>query len=186
MEKLKCVWLRDIDRGRLEGYMDVVMKKIGISMGIYMSLIMSFFLALTGMGASGHFNIPGFIVSFLVSFMISLVISFLVPMGKVNKSLEMKHNLRPGALKTRGIEALVSNLIYTPILTLCMVTLAYFKAKNASGNGEGIPFIPAFLKSLGLCFIVGYILIFIFQDLIMKHLFKKYKINPGEGAKQSE
>ncbi|MBR0515548.1 MAG: hypothetical protein IJJ89_01760, partial [Eubacterium sp.] len=62
--------------------------------------------------------------------------------------------------------------------------------KQSDGHAD-IPFVPMFLKSLIICLIVGYILIFIIQPMLMNMLFKKYKVGrysegrpgaPGPGA----
>ena len=63
------------------------------------------------------------------------------------------------------METLVSDLIYTPIITVIMSTVAYFMATS---NGAQIPYVPMLLKSLLVCFLVGYVLIFIFAPLFMR------------------
>ena len=108
--------------------MEQTMKKIGKEMSIYMSIAMSLFLSLTGTLTSGHFTIPGFIISFLISTVISMIIGLIVPMGKVNNSVERKLGLEQGSMKARCIDSLISDLIYTPIMTLCMVSFAYMMA----------------------------------------------------------
>ncbi|SEG02008.1 hypothetical protein SAMN04487934_106143 [Eubacterium ruminantium] len=160
--------------------MEQTMKKIGLEMNICMSIVMSVFLSLAGMLSSGHFAIPGYLISLAVSIVISLIIGFLVPMGKVNMSLERKMNLRPGSMKARCIESLISDFIYTPIMTICMVSLAYMKIKKESHGHADVPFVPMFLKSLAICLVVGYLLIFIFQPLIMNMLFKKHNVEPSK------
>ena len=171
--------------------MEQTMKKIGKEMSICMSIAMSLFLSLTGTLTSGHFTIPGFIISFLISTVISMIIGLIVPMGKVNNSVERKLGLEQGSMKARCIDSLISDLIYTPIMTLCMVSFAYMMAMKQSDGHADIPFVPMFLKSLIICLIVGYILIFIIQPMLMNMLFKKYKVGrysegrpgaPGPGA----
>lgn len=145
------------------------MKKIGIQMSLLMGVTLSFFLSLTGVLSSGQFTIPGFLINFLISFVISLIIGFLVPMKKVNDSLDAKLGLQPYTLKTRLFESLISDLIYTPLITLCMITLAHH---NAAAHGAQIPYVPMLLRGLLLSLAVGYVLIFIFMPLFMKLVLK--------------
>ncbi|MBR1815069.1 MAG: hypothetical protein IJ763_00035 [Lachnospiraceae bacterium] len=154
------------------------MKKIGRQMSILMGVTLSFFLSLTGLLASGKFNVAGWLISFLISTVISLIIGFLVPMKKVTDSVNNKLNLTPGKLGTRCMESLMSDLIYTPIITLAMVFMAY---KKATAHGAKIPFIAMFGKSLVLCMVVGFILIFIFMPIYMRLVFKKNGIGGPEG-----
>ena len=154
------------------------MKKVGSQMSLLMGVTLSFCLSLTGnlMGAkqSGGFSVPGFLISFVVSTIISLIIGFFVPMKKVNDSVCGSLNLKPGQMGTRLMESLIADIIYTPVMTLIMVFLAY---KQATSHGAQIPFLPMFLSSLVVCLIVGYILIFIFMPLYMKLVMKKNGLN---------
>lgn len=151
-----------------------VMRKVGMQMSLLMGVTLSFCLSLVGnlMGAkqSGAFSVVGFLIGFVISTIVSLVIGFIVPIKKVNDSICGKLNLEPGAMVTRFVESLISDIIYTPIMTLLMVFLAY---KQATSHGAQIPFLPMFLSSLVVCLIVGYILIFIFMPLYMKLVMKK-------------
>lgn len=150
------------------------MKKIGMGMNIRMALMMSFCLSLIGTLTSGHFTIPGFIISFLISTVISLLIGFIVPIPKANAAMGRKFHLQQGTIKARLAESLVSNLIYTPLMTFVMVLFAYLMTMKQSGGMAELSFGPMFLKSLIICFIAGYVLIFIFQPLFLKSLLKKY------------
>ncbi|MCR5356985.1 MAG: hypothetical protein K6E63_06220 [Lachnospiraceae bacterium] len=153
-----------------------IMKKIGKQMGIRMGLLMSFSLALIGTLTSGHFTIPAFLISFVISTVVSVIIGLIIPVGKVSSDACRKHNLAPGSLKARRLESLISDLIYTPIMTLIMVSFAYFMVKK-SGAEAAPPFIMMFLRSFVICMIAGYILIFIFMPLFLKQLLKKEGIS---------
>ena len=146
------------------------MRQAGLKIGLLMGVTLSFFLSLTGSLTSGHFNLAGWILSFLMSTVISLVISFLVPMKKVHNAIEKKFDLAPDSVSARCIESLVSDLIYTPFITFCMVFLSY---KMATARGAQLHLLPMFLSSLMVCFIIGFILIFVFvpffSKLILKH-----------------
>jgi hypothetical protein len=160
--------------------MEEMMKKIGRGMSICMGLTMSFCLSLVGTLTSGHFTVPGFIISFIVSTIISLIIGFLIPMGKVTNALSGKLGLKQGTLPEKLFSSLISNLIYTPIMTFCMVFLAYQMAMKQSGGMAQLNFLGMFLPSLIICFIVGYVLILIFQPLFFKMLMAKYAGNEGK------
>ena len=148
------------------------MKNIGLKMSLLMSVTMSFFLSLTGNLTSGHFTVMGFIVSFLISMVISFIIGMAVPMNRLNDKLF--GNMERG-LKRRCLETLISDLVYTPVITLAMIIMAH---KQATAHGAKIPFIPMFLEALIISLVVGYIIIFIVQPLFLKLLMK----NSGAGA----
>ena len=158
-----------------------MMKKIGMQMSILMGITLSFFLSLSGNLLSGHFTIAGFLVSFAVSTMISLVIGFRVPVRKISQQLCKMLTLKPHSLSELSIESLVSDIAYTPIITLCMVFLAY---KIAVKHGASINFTRMFVPALIISMILGYVLIFIFQPLYLKILFKANHIDPKNQAPQ--
>ena len=145
------------------------MKKIGLIMSILMGITLSFFLSLMGNIISGHFTLQGWIISFLLSLVISLIIGFLVPMKKVNDHFCGRYGLAPGKISTKCVESLISDLIYTPVITIAMVVFAYI---SATSHGAQIPLLPMLLSSLIVCLAVGFVLIFIFQPLYLKMLMK--------------
>ena len=149
-----------------------MMKRIGRRMGIRMSLLMSFALSVIGPLSAGQFTIPGFIISFIISTVISMLISLIIPIGKITNDLSRKWKLEDGTLKKHAIESLISDTIYTPIITLVMVSFAYMQIMKSSGGHAQVPFIPMFLKSLIICYIAGYILVFIFQPMFLKSIMK--------------
>ena len=165
------------------------MKKVARWMSLLMGITLSFCMSLTGLLSSlrnTDYTVPRFLVSllinFAVSFVISMIIGLLIPMKKVADSLDRKLGLQPGKLGTRLFETFISDLIYTPLMTLIMVFIAY---KQATSHGAKIPFVPMFLTSLGLCFAVAYVIIFFVTPVYMKISFKKAGIpmqRPGEGG----
>lgn len=154
------------------------MKKISREMSVLMGVTLSFCLSLTGNLSSGHFTFIGFLSSFIVSLIISLIIGFLVPMKKVTDSLVAKLHLEPYPLGRHLFEAFISDLIYTPIITLCMVSLAYMMATR---QGAQMPYGPMLGKSMILSMAVGYLLIFFFMPLYMKIVLKRNGVIPGAG-----
>ena len=145
-------------------------KRIGRDMGIVMGLTISLLLSFVGTFTSGQFTVPGFIISFLASFAVSLVLGFFIPMRKIADNVCRKASAENGILKKKLLEALVSDLIYTPIMTLLMVTLAY---KNATSHGAQLNYVPMFLRSLVISLLAAYGFIYLVTPLCMKLVFKK-------------
>lgn len=146
------------------------MKKAGIMIALCMGVVMSFFLSLIGTLTSGHFTVPGFLLSFVVSTVISFIIGLIVPMGRIHQSLHRKIPNKIGALL---VTTLISDLIYTPFMTLTMVSLAYAGIMRQSGGMAQVPFIPMFLRALVISMVAGYILIAVVQPLIFGFFMKK-------------
>ncbi len=152
-----------------------MMRRVGRNMSIAMGFLMSFCLSLIGTLTSGHFTFPGFFISFLVSCVVSILIGFVVPVGKVNAALCRKWRLKPGELKTRCIESMISNVIYTPLMTLIMVGLAYQQVRRNAP--EPVPFLPMFLRSLLICFVAGYVIIFLCMPVLLGFFMKREGIS---------
>ena len=153
-------------------------KLVGRYMNIMMGVLMSFSLSLVGNIVSGHFSIPGFITSFIISLVISVMLGFVVRIGQINQNVGRRFDLQPGTIKTRIVESLISDLIYTPLLTFIMVAYSVSMAIKNSGGKAQISILSEFLHSLWICFIVGFVLIFIFQPIILKISMKKAGIDP--------
>lgn len=179
------------------------MKKVGILMSIYMGITMSLCLSVIGnlTGSKGGFILPLFLITLAVSLIISLLIGFLVPMGKISRGIHEKVHGPAGAL----VDAFVSDLIYTPVITLAMVTLVRrvlpvlvsmgaMRSAMAGGASEEAakqagaeavaavlssfpPFPVMFFGSFVICMIAGFVLILIFQPLYMKLAMKQCGIN---------
>ena len=166
------------------------MRKIGLAMNILMGVSLSFFLSLTGLLASGHFELKAWLVSFGASAILSLLIGFFVPVRKIALSVCGRCGLHERTLPFHCMDSLVSDLIYTPLITLLMVALAFFGAKRGidAAIAEGVPaqsiqapnFFPMFAHSLLISLVVGYILIFILQPLFLRLLLGKKQNAPEE------
>ncbi|MBQ4251553.1 MAG: hypothetical protein II704_00750 [Erysipelotrichaceae bacterium] len=147
------------------------MKKAGQLIGLLMGLTMSFCLSLIGMVSAGQFSVPGFLKSFVISFIISLLLGLLIPVRKISTSLVRKCGLKPGTLKARLMESLVTTLTYSPIMTLIMVWMAW---KQATSHGARIPFGPMLLKSEIISLIGAFVISFLtaplWTSLVMKRV----------------
>lgn len=111
--------------------MNNTMKKMGLSMSVLMGLTMSFILSLVGTLGSGHFTVPGWLRSFVISLVISLVIGFVIPMKQVSDAACSKAGISVNTTKGRLFSALISDLIYTPLITVIMVSVAITGAGKA-------------------------------------------------------
>ena len=152
------------------------MKAIMIKMTIFMGVIMSFVLSLVGTLLGGHFTVVSWLISFAISFVISLIIGFAVPIKKLGDMACNKFNVIPESLKGTLISAIISDLIYTPIITIIMVTVMLKNAvmhlppeaaAHAPTVGQVLPL------SLIVCLLVGYVVIVIVQPLLIKTLIRK-------------
>ena len=175
--------------------MEQKMKQVGRQMSLYMGLVMSACLSVVGVLtgnignlAAGRIGVPQLIVSvlisFAISFAISLLIGFLVPIHKVSASVAK--NMKPG-IGRRCLETLVSDLIYTPVITLAMTAFAYMQVMRASGGKAPLSYGPMFSSSLAICMVVGFILIYIFTPILLKRTMNKYGVSlPPQGPVRKE
>ncbi len=156
-----------------------IMKKIGREMSILMGVSLSLILSLVGNLSSGHFTPVGFLVSFIASTLLSLLISFLVPFKKLTTALDAALGIKSGTLNARLFESLVSDLLYTPLITLSMVLLAWNMMCRQAPPEAQIPFLPMFLHSLLLCLVIGYVLIFFLTPLYLNLTLRRNGITPS-------
>ena len=157
--------------------MEKQMRAIGMKVALAMALLMSFGLSLTGnLMAERPPEMPliasviGFIECFVLSFAISFAIGIIVPMPKVNAALARKFHLQPRTLKAHIVESIASNLIYTPLITTAMVLFVYF---TMIPEGHKPPFLPMFIHSQVVCFIVAQGLIFALVPIVLKMVLPK-------------
>ena len=153
------------------------MRKIGIKIAFIMALLMSFALSLTGNLLAEHPPempmrpiIMGFLACFVISFIVSFAIGIIVPIPKVNAALARKFHLQPHTPKAHLVESVTSNLIYTPLITTVMVTFVYLVLMPA---GHKPPFLPMFIHSQVVCFIVAQVLILVCVPPIVKMVLPK-------------
>ncbi|MCR5476831.1 MAG: hypothetical protein K6E92_04300 [Lachnospiraceae bacterium] len=164
--------------------MEQIMKKVGMKVSIFMGISLSFCLSLVGNLLSGKFSFPMFLISFAASTLISLVIGFLVPMKKVGDAVTK--GMERGSVKARLVESAVSDLIYTPVITLCMVALVRAVVPKMAPVPVSFPPFPLmFVKSLVICLVVAFALIYLLQPVFLKAAMKKYGVGgpggPGAG-----
>ncbi|MBR3666847.1 MAG: hypothetical protein IKN66_06780 [Ruminococcus sp.] len=157
------------------------MKKIGITMSLLMGVTLSFFLSLVGnLTGGGGFKLPAFLISFAASTVISLIIGFVIPMAKVERGAVKAMGLNESSVPAKLVSALISDLIYTPVITLAMIALARKMAmKMSHGHAPLPPFMVMFLKSLIISLIVAYIIIFIVTPIFKKIAFKAAGVDPA-------
>lgn len=152
------------------------MKKIATLMSIYMGIIMSLVLSLVGTLTSGHFTMISWMISFGISLVISLLIGFLVPVKRIGDAACKACSVEPLSMKGNALSSLVSDVIYTPLITVIMVVVMLKMAAAHAPEGAQIPTVGYVLPaSLIICLIVGYIVIAIMQPVLINALMKKYK-----------
>ena len=142
--------------------MDDATREFGKKMNILMSGTMSVVLSLFGTLTSGQFTWMGFLSSVVISFIVAFLIGLLIPSKKITADFDQKHGIDPNSTKGRLVNTLISDLIYTPILTLVMVFVAW------RGTGGAAPFLPMFFSSLIKMLIVAYILIWFVEPVLVK------------------
>ena len=164
-----------------------VMVKMTVLMGLTMSLVLSLVGSVLGMVHSGSFSVPGWFISFFISLIISLIIGFLIPVKKVTDSVCKKAGAEPASPKGNLLGALISDFIYTPVITVIMVMVNVNGARRsmpaevlAEAVAQGrAPTVGRILPlSLIVCFIVGFIVIAVIQPVFLKMLTRNLK-GPG-------
>ena len=150
--------------------MTMDMKKTGQKISLLMGLSMSCVLTLVGLLSAGKFSVQGFLSGFAVSFIVSMIIGLIIPMKKVSDAVTGRFNRLPGTLKARLLEALVSDVLYSPLMTFIMVYIAW---RQATAHGARIPLGPMLLKSEIISFIAAFILSFVLTPVFMNMLMRK-------------
>lgn len=159
------------------------MKRVGFLVSVLTCLTLSICLPFVGVIQSGSFRVGMYLLNFTLSFAISFIISLVFPAIKVNMYLEKRFRLKIGSLKARLVETLVSDLIYTPVISIIMTTLAWYGMKS---SGEQIPpYIGMILVSLLISFAAAYVIIFITVPLYLKLAMKIMDI-PAPGRSPDE
>ena len=146
-------------------------------MSLLMGISLSFALSLYGNLSSGHFSVPAFLVSFLLSTFISIMISMFVPMPKLEEKCCSKLGINPHSPGGNAVTALLSDLIYTPVITLAMTALAYTQAVK---HGASASFGAMFLISLLISLLIGFVLIFLLKPLYLRIVLKMHGIDPEQ------
>ena len=146
------------------------MKKLGQKISLLMALSMSCVLTLVGLLSAGKFSVQGFLSGFAVSFIVSMIIGLIIPMKKVSDAVTGRVNRLPGTLKARLLEALGSDVLYSPLMTFIMVYIAW---RQATAHGAMIPLGPMLLKSEIISFIAAFNLSFFLTPVFMNMLMRK-------------
>lgn len=155
------------------------MRKVGMIMTLLMGATLSFCLSLIGnLTSEEGFKLIPFLISFAASFAISLLIGFIVPMSKLESGAVKAVKLREQSLPANMVSALVSDLIYTPVITLAMIALARKMAlKMSHGHAHLPPFGTMYVKSLIISFIAAFFIIFIVMPIYLKLAMKLAGVN---------
>ena len=153
------------------------MKDIEKTMGLLMGVSLSFILTLTGLLSSGTFTILAFLSNFLISLLISTLVTKAIPLKKISSFLAECLHLRQGSLSYRLFDALISDLLMSPLMTFIMVSMAH---KQATAHGAKIPFGPMLMKAELISFIVAYVALFFLSPFFLRIAMKKAGIDPQQ------
>ncbi len=156
------------------------MKKVGIYMTLLMGVTLSFCLSLTGILTSGEgFQLKSFLISFAASTIISIIIGLVVPMRKLEGAAIKAIDIEEHSMPAKIVSALISDLIYTPFITLAMIALARKMAmKMSNGRAQLPPFDLMYLKSFAISFVVAFVIIMIVTPVYLKLSMKLAGVNP--------
>ena len=144
-------------------------RKMMFKMSILMGATMSFALTAIGLLSAGRFTVPGFMINFLISFCISMFLGLVLPVGRMKAWAAKKASCPPGSLKARVVDALVTALIYSPLMTFVMVSLAH---RQAISHGADVPFWPMLMRSEFISIICAFLLGLATAPVYAKILFK--------------
>lgn len=148
------------------------MKKVSTFMNLTMGVTLSFCMSLIGnLTSEKGFTIVGFLVSFVASFLISLFIGFNIRIGMIEGMICGMAGAKRGSMKARFLETVISDVVYTPLMTFCMVLLAWFM------SGKAFPFGPVFFRSFLISLAAAFIIIFIVKPLYFNAAVKKYDVD---------
>ena len=159
------------------------MKRVGLVISIFMCATLSLCLPMIGVISSliqsGKFQLGMYLLNFIISFLISFLISMFLPTARINMALERKFGLKCHQLKTRILEAAISDLIYTPLLSVSMSSLAWYNIKELVGNAP--PYLPMVISSLLISLAVAFIIIFIALPLYMRLALRICDVDVSKG-----
>ena len=156
------------------------MKKVGVHMNILMGFVISLCLSTTNTMAAEKPDMYTWLISFGTSALISFAVSFIIPMRKIEGGALHALKIKERTLPAKLISTFISDLIYTPFLTLAMVALVRMIVTKASnGHAHFPPFPIMFIKSFIFSFVVAYCIIYILQPLILRFVLKANGIAPS-------
>ena len=146
------------------------MRNYGKKMSLCMGIMMSLCLSAIGLLSANAFTPYAFLLNFAISFVIVSIVSRFFDAGMISMKVLRKKGIDPKSFKGRVLQALISDLIYSPIMTFVMVTIAYAMAAR---NGIKIPYILMLLKGMAVSFVAAFFLCLIFTPIFEKILMKK-------------
>lgn len=157
------------------------MKKVGFHMNILMGFVISLCLSTTNTMAAEKPDMYTWLISFGTSALISFAVSFIIPIRKIEGGALHALKIKERTLPAKLISTFISDLIYTPFLTLAMIALVRMIVTKASnGHAHFPPFPIMFIKSFIFSFVVAYCIIYIFQPLILRFVLKANGIDPSK------
>ena len=156
----------NMDIENSQNNMQVFAKQMSICMGIMMSSSLTFI----GLLGAGNLSFPSFILNFVISFTVISVVGRFFDAGKISLDILQKHDIDPHSMKGRIMQALITDLIYSPIMTFIMTLIGYFMATR---QGVQISYFPMFFKALITSVIAAFFLCLIFTPIFEKLIMKR-------------
>ncbi len=165
---------------------------IGIGMGLTMSMVMSIVGSVMGVmdarAKAGEANLPPFVVMLLPSLLVSLLVAsvlsiglgLIIPMNKISGGLGKA--TRAKGMELRIMQAFVSDLLYTPAISLIMSFVSAIFFAKVPAKAVFPVALKSFVRSFPIEFVLALIAIIIVEPIIKKAAVKKYA--PG-GLKES-
>ena len=137
--------------------------------GMIMSVLMSLTLTVVGLLSAGHFTIPGFLISFVVGLVISFLIRKHISISNILADFYKKSKIKPNSLKGNIIEAIIIDLLHSPLICTINICFAYF---NATSHGARISFLPMWSKALLMSILCSFIMTLIMKPIVIKLVMK--------------
>ena len=145
-------------------------RKISIVLSVCISITFSAIVSLVGvyMGTrgNGHFSVRGWLVSFSTGTIVTLAIGLVIPIMRVARAASRGLKLKEKSIPAIIVEALIQDVIFTPVITFLMVFIA---RQNAIANGappSDVRLGRMFMNSFPACFATGFAFLLIFAPLL--------------------
>ena len=120
-------------------------------------LIVSSILSWVSAFISGVYNM-NILYTTILSFTISWIITLIIPANKINNKVASLFNIKPNTILSGAVGGLVNNLYFCPTLTMAAVTFVHFPDMNMA--------IKDFFSSVGIMYVVSYISMQVFLNLV--------------------
>ncbi|MBP5280236.1 MAG: hypothetical protein J6Z03_07105 [Erysipelotrichaceae bacterium] len=144
-------------------------KEFSRRMSICMGIIMSLCLSTAGLLTARAFSLPSLLLNLVISYAIVRGIDHFIDIGALAVDVPNKMDVDPNSLQGRFLRALITDVIYTPLMTIVMVSIGYYRATS---HGAQIPYVPMLMKSMLLTFTLSFLICFFIMPVVEKLILK--------------